>query len=73
MLKISQKIMNLITQFQDTVHDTAIEYHRKVRDKEITKSALDEIKGIGEKKKQNLLLKFGVEQQVEHLLLHQLI
>ena len=39
--------MNLITKFQDTVHDTAITYHRKLRDKQITKSKLDEIKGIG--------------------------
>ncbi len=34
-LKISQNLKNLITKFQDTVHDTAIQYHRKLRDKEI--------------------------------------
>ena len=33
-LKISQNLMNVITKFQDTVHDTAISYHRKLRDKE---------------------------------------
>lgn len=46
-LKISQNLKNLITKFQDTVHDTAIQYHRKLRDKEITKSELDNINGIG--------------------------
>ena len=40
------------------MHKTAIEYHRKLRDKQITKSELDEIPGIGEKKKQMLLQKF---------------
>ena len=37
-LKISENLMHLITRFQDTVHDTAITYHRKLRDKDITKS-----------------------------------
>ncbi len=58
-LKISQNLMNLITKFQDTVHDTAITYHRKLRDKEMTKSKLDEIEGIGEVKKKALLKHFG--------------
>ena len=40
---------------QNEVHKTAIEYHRKVRDKEMTKSKLDDIQGIGPKKKNNLL------------------
>lgn len=56
---ISQELMNLITRFQDTVHETAIEYHRKLRDKEITKSKLDNIEGIGESKKKELLKRFG--------------
>ena len=58
-IPLSENAMNLITNFQDTVHDTAISYHRKLRDKEMTKSKLDEINGIGEKKKELLLKKFG--------------
>ena len=58
-LEISQNLMNLITKFQDTVHDTAITYHRKLRDKEMTKSELDNIEGIGEVKKKALLKHFG--------------
>lgn len=58
-IQISEKLMNLITNFQDQVHETAISYHRKLRDKEITKSELDEIKGIGETKKRELLKYFG--------------
>ena len=64
-LKISQNIKNLITKFQDTVHDTAIQYHRKLRDKEITKSELDNINGIGNVKKQALLKKFGSVEKIK--------
>ena len=58
-LEISQNLMNLITRFQDEVHDTAISYHRKLREADITKSELDNISGIGEAKKKALLKKFG--------------
>ena len=58
-IKINEKIMNFITNMQDEVHRIAIEYNRKLRNKDTTKSKLDEIKGIGKKKKQELLKKFG--------------
>ena len=58
-LEISQDLKNLITRFQDEVHDTAINYHRKLRDKSMSSSILDEIEGIGDVKKQELLKKFG--------------
>ncbi len=64
-INLSEELKNLITNFQDTVHDTAIEYHRKLRDKQITKSELDDIKGIGEKKKKELLIKFGSVQKIK--------
>ena len=57
--EISEALFNFITNFQDEVHNTAIEYHRKIRDKEMTKSKLDYIEGIGEKKRTALLKKFG--------------
>ncbi len=46
-LEISEELKNAITRFQDAVHDTAISYHRKLRDEAMTKSSLDEISGIG--------------------------
>ena len=64
-LKISQNLMHVITKFQDTVHDTAITYHRKLRDKQITKSELDEINGIGEAKKKALLKHFGSMEKIK--------
>ena len=64
-LKISENLMNLITRFQDTVHDTAISYHRKLRDKQMSKSELDDIPGIGEIKKKALLKEFGSVENIK--------
>ena len=72
-LKISENLMNLITKFQDTVHDTAITYHRKLRDKEMRKSVLDDIKGIGNVKKQALLKKFGSVENIKQASIEELI
>jgi len=71
-ISLSENAMNLITRFQDTVHDTAIEYHRKLRDKEMIKSSLDNIEGIGDKKKQALLLKFGSVQKIKNASIEEL-
>ena len=65
-LEISEKLKNLITKFQDEVHDTAISYHRKLRDKDITKSDLDKIEGIGEVKKLALLKHFGSVEKIKN-------
>lgn len=72
-IPLPEPLMNLITSFQDTVHDTAIQYHRKVRDKEITKSELDTISGIGEKKKQELLKKFGSVEKIKEAKLEEIM
>lgn len=62
---ISENLFHFITNLQDEVHKTAIEYHRKVRDKEMTKSKLDYINGIGEKKRQLLLKEFGSVDKIK--------
>ncbi len=64
-VEISERLFNLITLFQDTVHDTAISYHRKLRDKALTSSELDEIEGIGEAKKKELLRVFGSVEKIK--------
>lgn len=65
-LQISDNLKNLITRFQDEVHNTAISYHRKLRDEETTKSVLDDIKGIGEAKKTALLRYFGSVENIRN-------
>ena len=64
-IKISEDIFNLITNFQNEVHNTAIGYHKFLRDKSITKSKLDEINGIGSVKKMELLKHFGSVERIE--------
>ena len=63
--QISEGLFLWITNFQNEVHNTAIEYHRKLRDKEMTKSKLDDIEGIGDKKKTLLLKKFGSVKKIK--------
>ena len=65
-LEISENLKNLITRFQDEVHDTAISYHRKLRDESVKKSALDEIDGIGQVKKLALLKQFGSVEKIRN-------
>ncbi len=71
-IDVTEEQMNFITNLQDEVHNTAIEYNRKLREKAVTKSVLDEIKGIGEKKKQELLKKFGSIEGIKKASLEEL-
>ncbi len=57
-LKTESPVFRLLTQIQDEVHRFAITFHRDKRSKHQTSSALDQIKGIGEKTKTQLLKKF---------------
>lgn len=49
----------LLTRIQDEVHRYAITYHRNLRSKSMFSSVLDDVKGIGESRKEKLLKKFG--------------
>ena len=64
-IEISEDLFNLITNFQNAVHDTAIGYHKFLRDKSMTKSKLDEISGIGTVKKIALLKEFGSIENIK--------
>lgn len=54
----------LLQRLRDESHRFAITYHRKLREKELTHSWLDEVPGIGAKRKQALLKTFGSPQAV---------
>ena len=49
----------LITRIQDEVHRFALEYHRKLRQKTQIRSVLDDIDGVGPKRRAELLKHFG--------------
>ncbi|MBP1615256.1 MAG: excinuclease subunit [Bacteroidetes bacterium] len=57
-LKQGTPLFRLLEQIQDEVHRFAITFHRDKRSKRQVASALDEIKGIGEKTKSLLLKEF---------------
>ena len=55
----SSEGFKLITRIQDEAHRFAIEYHRQLRSKGQLRSVMDEIEGIGDKRKKALLRAFG--------------
>ena len=51
-------LYRFVASIQEEVHNYAITYHRSLRKKSLTKSVLDDIPGIGETRKKNLLSHF---------------
>ncbi|UXR74612.1 excinuclease ABC subunit UvrC [Staphylococcus sp. IVB6238] len=58
-LKKNSQAFYLLHRIQDEVHRFAITFHRQTRRKTGLQSVLDQIDGIGPKRKANLLQKFG--------------
>jgi excinuclease ABC subunit C len=56
----------LLQQVRDESHRFAITYHRKLRSKNISASSLDDIPGIGKKRKVNLLKEFGTIDNIKN-------
>jgi excinuclease ABC subunit C len=54
----------LILQIREETHRTAVEFHRKRREKRDFTSELSEIPGIGEKRKMRLLRQFGSIERI---------
>lgn len=71
-LKLEPSMMPLIAAIQEEVHRFAIGFHRSKRLKEQRKSALDEIEGIGPKKKKALLKQFGSVKKIREATVEEL-
>ena len=71
--EVSEQLFNLITVFQDTVHDTVIGYHKFLRDQSMKRSSLDDIEGVGEVKKRLLLKKFGSVNKIKEASIDELM
>jgi excinuclease ABC subunit C len=63
----SKNFMRMIIKIRDEAHRFAVEFHQKLRDANITKSFLDNIKGIGEKKKQYIYEKYNSLDELKNL------
>ena len=55
----NNKALHLLQQVRDESHRFAITYHRKLRSRNISASSLDDIPGVGKKRKVALLKEFG--------------
>ena len=54
----TSSLYRFVAGIQEEVHNYSISYHRSLRDKKMTKSVLDEIPGIGPKRKKALMDRF---------------
>ncbi len=59
LLPRTSQAMYLVQRVRDEAHRFAITYHRQVRARTGLRSALDEVQGIGPKRKRELLRRFG--------------
>jgi len=71
-LKRNSSVLFLLQQIRDEAHRFAITFHRQRRSKELIKTALDELDGIGPVKRVALLKHFGSVKKVKEATLEQL-
>ena len=71
-LQGSGNVLHFITRIQDEVHRFAITYHRSLRKRTQIRSVLDDIPGIGERRRKNLLLNLGSLEAIRAASLEQL-
>ncbi|WP_291649818.1 excinuclease ABC subunit UvrC [Clostridium sp.] len=69
----SSNLMQMIRRIQDEVHRFAITYHRTLRDKRTLHSILEDIPNVGEKRRRNLLMKFGSVENIKNATLDELL
>ncbi|SDC25283.1 excinuclease ABC subunit UvrC [Shouchella lonarensis] len=58
-LERDQPVFYLLQRIQDEVHRFAVTFHRNTRSKQFFRSVLDDIPGVGEKRKRTLLKAYG--------------
>jgi excinuclease ABC subunit C len=69
----NSNVMQLVTRVQDEVHRFAITYHRSLRDRRVLHSVLEDIPNIGERRRKELLLKFGGVENIKKASYEELI
>ena len=61
----TSNLYRFVASIQEEVHNYAISYHRSLRNKSLTKSTLDEIPGVREKRKKALLSHFKNMEEIK--------
>jgi excinuclease ABC subunit C len=67
------KVLHFLERVRDEAHRFAITYHKRLRSKKVEMSALDEIDGVGKKRKLALLNRFGSVDAVKKASLEDLL
>ena len=62
----TSNLYRFVASIQEEVHNYAISYHRSLRNKSLTKSSLDDIPGVGEKRKKTLLSHFKSIEDIKN-------
>lgn len=62
----TSNLYRFVASIQEEVHNYAISYHRSLRNKSLTKSSLDDIPGVGEKRKKALLSHFKSIEDIKN-------
>lgn len=62
----TSNLYRFVASIQEEVHNYAISYHRSLRNKSLTKSSLDDIPGVGEKRKKALLSHFKNMEDIKN-------
>ena len=65
-LTSNNDVFNYLTRIQDEVHNFVISYHRTIRDKGTLKSMLSNVNGLGSKRINELLKKFGSINKIKN-------
>ncbi len=63
-LQKSDYALQLLQRIRDEAHRFAVTFHKKIRSRQAYGSALDEIPGIGPKKKKQLIKKYGTIKKI---------
>ena len=68
----TSNLFHYLTRMQDEVHRFTITYHKQIRSKGSIQSLLDNIPGIGEKRRKELIKKFGSAKKIKEASLQEI-
>jgi len=71
-LSKNSPVLHLLQRVRDEAHRFAISYHKRLRKKATLKSVLDDISGVGKKRRRLLLRHFGSIEGVKNASVQQL-
>ncbi|MBR1416611.1 MAG: excinuclease ABC subunit UvrC [Bacilli bacterium] len=71
-LDITSNLFHYLTRMQDEVHRFAINYHRQIRSKGQISSVLDNVLGIGQKRRKDLIKKYKSITKIEEASIEEL-